>query len=289
MEQPSGWGPATRNFPRRQRTGPIALGSLGGALAVVLLLGAATAAPTGGVVLTAPYKTAHVTHYNSNTTAGCAGGRVDRKSYFNKSRGDGGLADNASGIWCNSYSANSATFEGAFNVSVPIRVAASGPTSIVVKWTLRANGSANITAGRCISRTVTGTVTCARSAKVFVNDSAVLVDLTNGSRLLPTYTWPGESIRVYEDTSCANTRCSSNGSMNASANLTIGPVYGSVYLNLSFLNASHHYLLELGILGGVKVDLSATGIAAIIGGAASATLNAGTHGKRVALHSITIS
>jgi hypothetical protein len=115
------------------------------------------------------------------------------------------------------------------------------------------------------------------------------VDRTNGSQFVPNNFWPGDSVNVSEFTRCANTRCTSSGSNGTSANFTTGASYWAWYFNGTALNASHRYLLELTIYGGVEVQLAGTGLVGIIGGGGAALVNSGNHGKREVLLSVTIS
>lgn len=265
------------------------LTSMAFATTAVLLLvaGAASAGGSSSKTLTAPFTTAHVKRADTTLTLGCENYTFVRKASFNTTTGRGGFEANDSAHWCNANTNNTAEVRANFTVTFPIHVGTSGNRSIAVAWETIANLTANLSLGRCISRTVTGTVTCERVAAASLVGALSLEDLTTGT--LTSASWTGFRAHVDSMTSCSNTRCSTTGTKATSVNVSTGVSNATWFLNGTMLNSTHHYLLRLTISGEVYVQLSISGIASILGATADARVDLAGPAYREVLRSVTIS
>lgn len=258
-------------------------------MGTVLLAVPITAVPAGAsIVLKAPYKGTTVNLSSSVTKTGCSKLIQVVPPAFHPKLGLGTFGGSVAAPPCRTIYGNAAAVYPEFDVYVPIK-AAPGAHTIVANWTFIVSGKENLTRGHCAPSSASQ-YDCFQSSFVFVNASVGLLDVTNFSTntVLPSNNWSGISFVSRDDTDCptgiGHGCVNKSAGANASFSLT---AQFSWWINATLLSG-HHYLLFLGIFGGVVATLEYFNTV-LTGGHASASLNMASLGHRATLNSVRIS
>jgi hypothetical protein len=234
----------------------------------------------------APYTKAKLTLTDPAAALGCAAGKQSTRAYFHKPTGLGGFSSNATGSSCASATTSSASFAGQLQVNLPISAPSTGVHTITAIWLTIAVGSENLTTGRCSPNASAAHASCTQFAEAYVLGHATLLDKTSGTKLSPSNVWPGEVASSFNNTSCGKKSCTTTASGSGSSSFS-GTDGWAWYWNSTGLNASHKYVLEMFIYGGVLIQFS-TSSATLTGAAANAQLNGATLGNDEDLYDVTV-
>ena len=257
------------------------------ALVLLLLPALGSAAQPAATTIKAPFTSATVTLTNPVTHAGTGKTVRTTSAFFNKTTGIGGFSDNASAVFKNTSTNNSALGTGEIQVNLPITISTTGTHSIQAVWITVATGSVNLTHGVCAGSATVASSSCTRFAQAFVHGFAILLDRTNGSSIR-VQNWPGNFTSVWDNTTCAFLRCTSTTSTSFSSALHTGRAFWSWDWTSVSLVATHHYVVEMFLFGGAQVTLQVNG-ATLKGASGNAQLNSGTHGNDEVLSSVIVS
>jgi hypothetical protein len=273
-------------IPDRTRVRP-AVGTAWGAVPlVVLLLMVPGALGSSVVVMTAPYSSVTVSPANGYSTVSCAHATVANKAYFHGGSGFGGFADRAAARYCSGPTSSSGWSDGSFTAMVPIHLSHSS-ASVIAAVVVRAWVSATLSLGKCtITNPNSTSQFCSLAASAAIHGFVWVEDTTAGSAWYPSTYWGGISRTSYSDTSCYQGSCSSSQSQTLGPSQTTNSTRWSI--NITHANPKDHFALIVEYYGYASVSWSVSG-ASLVGGIASAVVNAATRGNGIDLASITIS
>ncbi|MCI4369675.1 MAG: hypothetical protein L3K09_08975 [Thermoplasmata archaeon] len=278
------WARPIRRRPRR-----IAVASVvGSAFAAMLFAGLAPsgfgAAPSR--LITAPFHGA-AKHADTLATTSCGFAAIPLGATFSLNTGAGGFRDRAFGKACPSMTGSIDVEElttSTLEAVIPIHLHSSGSHSILVRWTVIAQGGVRATFANCQPGSST-TYTCSRGADAGVDSYSVLYDATTGVTLQPNKAWV-EEVAAGNDTNCQAGTCSYyNGTFGGHysgstyyANFS-GTFLWNAYVN-GTLNRNDSYRLVTYVSGFAEVWFvtSSAGFTGTPSGAAWLNLAGGWHG-----------
>jgi len=172
-----------------------------------------------------------------------------------------------------------------YQIALPLNVT-KAQLSVLLNWTVVANGSATLVLGKCQFPNRSPERSCNEQAQAWIAIHPWLADTTNGTNYYPSNGsgW-ADSQSFYHEGPCYRSRGCSSGPGGSGAfriNRTV-----LVWMNATGLNMTHHYLLEVQVAVGVVAGLTCQKCVEV-GGHARAALDLETGMNGARFNSITL-
>jgi hypothetical protein len=253
---------------------------------LVLLLVAPAAIGAHVVVLAAPYAGAVPVSSSSSWVYGCGHATVWKAGFFKASSGKAGFIARSSGTDCASITSNGGQAVATLATWVPLPITHKTASVIAVihyrVWL----------AGHVVKWTSCGVINtstygyCHVVAYAALYGGAYLVDTTtDASFWWPSNDWAGATQYYSDGYYCYGGSCQTSTTSTTVHNQVTG-TFG-FWINVTGANAADRFALVLYATGSTGADVYHYG-ATMVGGNASAYINAASHGEGIYLASVTI-
>jgi hypothetical protein len=258
------------------------LGMLLGFLVIASPLSSGALPAVNVKTIVAPYRgTVHLS--NSTSLVGCGSAKITAPSRFDLTTGSGGAGRSSTTRSCGSSPSGSSDSVARIEIRLYIPYHGGYPR-ITANLSYGAKGTLAINAGTCTPPANSGGVDCDTLAAFTISASAFIIDLTNGSRVLPEHHWNGTG-RVLENATYCTPQCAWY-TQGTNGTFSIRGTHSWAFDLSGGMVKSHRYAFELILWAGTNVYISNSD-SVQFGASGSASLNLFSPGHGFAVTAIT--